>query len=104
MKGETVTVAVQILGKEYRVACEAHECDALLASAHYLNDKLREIRDSGKVIGSERTAVMAALNMANELLQQRARKEDYMLTMGTKVRALQDKIEAALTKGRQMEI
>ncbi|MDA1106906.1 MAG: cell division protein ZapA [Proteobacteria bacterium] len=104
MKAETVTVAVQILGKEYRVACEVHERDALLASAHYLNDKLREIRDSGKVIGLERTAVMAALNMANELLEQRARKEDYMLTMGTKVRALQDKIEAALTKGRQMEI
>lgn len=104
MKGETVTVAVRILDKEYRVACEVHERDALLASAHYLNDKLREIRDTGKVIGLERMAVMVALNMANELMQQRARKEDYMLTMGAKVRALQDKIETALTKGRQMEI
>lgn len=104
MKQETVTVAVQILDKEYRVACEPHERDALLASAHYLNGKLREIRDTGKVIGLERMAVMTALNMSNELLQQRVRKEDYMLTMGAKVRALQEKVEAALSKSKQMEI
>ncbi len=104
MKPETVTVAVQILDKEYRVACELHERDSLLASAHYLNGKLREIRDTGKVIGLERLAVMAALNMSNELLQQRVRKEDYMLTMGAKVRALQEKVEAALSKSKQLEI
>jgi cell division protein ZapA len=104
VKPETVTVAVQILDKEYRVACELHERDSLLASAHYLNGKLREIRDTGKVIGLERLAVMAALNMSNELLQQRVRKEDYMLTMGAKVRALQEKVEAALSKSKQLEI
>ena len=66
-------VSVRILEKEYQVACPANERDDLLDSAEVLNTKMREIRDSGKVVGLDRIAVMAALNMANELLQTKAR-------------------------------
>ena len=60
-------VSVRILEKEYQVSCPANERTDLLDSAELLNAKMREIRDSGKVVGLDRIAVMAALNMANEL-------------------------------------
>ena len=62
-------VSIRILEKEYQVACPANEKADLVASAELLNKKMREIRDSGKVVGLDRVAVMAALNMANELLR-----------------------------------
>ena len=61
-------ISVRILEKEYQVACPADERDDLLRSAEVLNRKMREIRDSGKVIGLDRIAVMSALNITNEML------------------------------------
>lgn len=69
-------VKVQILGKEYPVSCAADEQHALLLAARYLDDKTREIRDGGRIIGTERIAVMAALNIAHELLQLRQNRYD----------------------------
>ena len=69
---EPAHVTVRILEKEYFVSCPQDERADLLDSAEYLNKKMREIRDSGKVVGADRIAVMAALNMANELLRLRA--------------------------------
>jgi cell division protein ZapA len=66
-------VSVRILEKEYQFACAVDERAALLDSAEYLNAEMKKIRDSGKVIGLDRIAVMAALNMANELLKNRSR-------------------------------
>ncbi|WP_439134376.1 cell division protein ZapA [Pseudomaricurvus sp.] len=63
------TVFVKILDKEYQVACPAGERDALLQAAHNLDQRMREIRSSGSVIGLERIAVMAALNLSHELLE-----------------------------------
>ena len=68
MTTDASRVSVRILEKEYHVACPAEERAALLNSAEYLNGKMREIRDSGKVVGHERIAIMAALNIAHELL------------------------------------
>ena len=62
-------VTVHILDKEYRIACPPEEQDELLRSAKYLSKKMKEIRDSGKVIGTDRIAVMAALNISHELLK-----------------------------------
>jgi cell division protein ZapA len=62
---------VSIMGREFRVACPEDEQDELLAAVSYLDRKMREIRDSGKVIGVERIAIMAALNIAHELLTTR---------------------------------
>ncbi|GAB4479104.1 MAG: cell division protein ZapA [Burkholderiaceae bacterium] len=65
MPGETLTVT--ILGREYRVACAPEEKDDLLRCARYLDQKMTAIRDSGKVMGADRVAVMAALQIAQEL-------------------------------------
>jgi cell division protein ZapA len=92
-------VTVTILGKEFVVACPENERAALMAAASYLDKKMREIQNSGKVIGSERTAIMAALNIAHELLDLRA---DFSSGGGLpadvnqKLRFLQSKIDAVL--------
>jgi cell division protein ZapA len=62
---------VTILGREYRIACAADEKPALLEAVAFLDARMREIRDTGKVAGVDRIAVMAALNIANELLRER---------------------------------
>ncbi len=62
-------IKVQILGKEYPISCPEQEQHDLLIAARYLDDKMRQIRNTGRVIGTERIAVMAALNIAHELLQ-----------------------------------
>ena len=61
-------INISILDKEYKVACPPGEQSALLESAKFLDTKMREVRDGGTIIGSERIAVITALNMANELL------------------------------------
>jgi cell division protein ZapA len=71
MNSDPSRISVKILEKEYHVTCPVDERPALIDSAEYLNRKMREIRDSGKVIGLDRIAVMAALNIVNELLQSR---------------------------------
>jgi cell division protein ZapA len=62
-------IKVQILGKEYPISCPPEEQHDLLVAARYLDEKMRQIRSTGRVIGTERIAVMAALNIAHELLQ-----------------------------------
>lgn len=62
---------VTIMGREFRVACSPDEQEQLLAAVDYLDNKMREIRDAGKVIGVERIAIMAALNITNEFLNTR---------------------------------
>ena len=62
---------VSILGREYRIACRESEREALLQSVAHLDSRMREIRDTGKVTGIDRIAVMAALNLSNELLRER---------------------------------
>ena len=59
---------VSILGREYRVACKESERDDLMQAVQYLDQRMREIRDAGKIAGTERIAVMAALNITHELL------------------------------------
>ena len=61
-------VTVQILDKEYLIGCPPEEQHNLESAARYLDGKMREIRRSGKVIGADRIAVMAALNITHELL------------------------------------
>jgi cell division protein ZapA len=68
MSDELTPVTVRILDKEYQVACTEDERLALLESAELLNSKMREIRAAGKVVGLDRIAVMAALNLSHEVL------------------------------------
>jgi cell division protein ZapA len=68
MNKDPGAMKVYILDKEYLVACPEEERDALRESAKYLNDRMTEIRGSGKVVGMDRIAVMAALNLAHEVV------------------------------------
>ena len=92
-------VAVSILDKEYRVNCPEEERKALSEAAQLVNSKMREIRDAGRVLGNERIAVMAALNLAYDFLQYKAEKDEYAQAVSLRVRHLQEKIDAVLKIG-----
>ena len=97
-------VSVRILEKEYQVACPAGERTDLLDSAEMLNAKMREIRDSGKVVGLDRIAVMAALNMANELIQTRVKDEALESTLGPRLRVLNERVDTILGGTQELEL
>jgi cell division protein ZapA len=64
------SIDIHILGRAFKVACSREEEPALIAAADYLDGKMREIRENSKVIGTERIAIMAGLNLAHDLLTQ----------------------------------
>lgn len=97
-------VTVRILEKEYQVACPPGERNALLDSAEFLNARMREIRDTGKVVGLDRIAVMAALNMANELLRARTKGDALENEARQRLRGMRERVEGALQNGRQLEL
>lgn len=101
---KSVPVTVEILDKEYRIACSAHEKEALLASARYLDEKMRDVKSTGKVVGSERVAVMAALNIAHELLQHKFGDHDRNNVIRERLEGLQQRIEVALDESPQLPI
>jgi cell division protein ZapA len=101
---QAARVSVRILDKEYFVSCTHEERADLLDSAEFLNGKMREIRDSGKVVGLDRIAVMAALNLANELLKTRGRDQSLESDFGTRIKSLRERVEAALEHGRQLDL
>lgn len=110
MSQEQARVSVRIMEKEYVISCPYEERTALLDTAEFLNNRMREIRDSGKVVGLDRIAVMVALNLANELL--RLKSQDSKLEKLEKlesdasgrVRALRERVESAIEKGQQLEL
>ena len=97
-------VSVRIMEKEYVVACPYDERSALLDAAEFLNSRMREIRDTGKVIGMDRIAVMAALNLAHEYLKGKERESKLDSGVGHRVRSLRERVEGALEKGQQLEL
>ena len=97
-------VNVKILDKEYQVACKADERADLLDSAELLNSKMLEIRDSGKVSGLDRIAIMAALNLANELITSQGRGDNLETDAATRIQAMRERVESALQFGQQLEI
>jgi cell division protein ZapA len=68
MNPDAKGLQINIMGREFRVACPDNEQKGLLEAVDYLNKKMNEIRDAGKIVGLERIAIMAALNIAHELL------------------------------------
>lgn len=104
MSSDTLPVTVNILDKEYRISCPAEERESLLESAAFLDSQMREIRQGGRVIGTERIAVMAALNIANDLLSIQKSKDDNNLTITRRIKSLQEKIEIALNTTNQLEL
>lgn len=104
MSSNTLPVTISILDKEYRISCPPEERESLLESAAYVDGQMREIRHSGRVIGSERIAVMAALNIANDLLTLQKTKTDSSQTITRRIKSLQEKIEIALNTTNQLEL
>ena len=97
-------VSVRIMEKEYVVACPYEERSALLDAAEFLNARMREIRDSGKVVGLDRIAVMTALNLAHEFLRVKDQESRIDSGVGGRVRALRERVETVLGKGQQLEL
>ena len=104
MSDNYAQVSVRILDKEYQVACPASERTDLLDSAEILNAKMREIRDGGRVVGLDRIAVMAALNMANDLLRAQARDRVIEGDVSTRLRSISDRVERILGESQQLDL
>ena len=104
MTTDAKPVSVTILDKEYLISCTEQEREQLYTAVEHLNNKMQEIKESGNVIGTERIAVMAALNIASEFLTYKHENADYTSKVDDTVQRLQSKINDALTLGRQLEI
>lgn len=104
MSSNDQPITLNILDKEYRIACPSGEEESLQASAHLLNTRIQEIRDSGKAIGPDRVAVMAALNLANDFLAHKNAQERSSKSFNTRIRNLQNRIDDALKNSQQLEL
>lgn len=104
MSKDTIRTTVQIMDSEYRISSPAGERDSLIEAAQYLNEKMLEIRDSGRVLGVERIAVMAALNLSYELLKCKQDNNENSGILNGQLRDLLDKMETALNKTKQMDV
>jgi cell division protein ZapA len=102
---ERGALTVSLLGREFRVACPEGEEKQLLASADYLNRKLKEVRDTGKVTGNERIAIMAALNIAHEFMSNTSNTSSSSSIDGAAIRrrivAMQETVESALAADQE---
>jgi cell division protein ZapA len=107
---DSKTVRVSILDKEYQVSCEVNEVEALQKSANFLDQKMREMKESSNVFGLDRLAVMAALNLTNDLLNQsevaneldsqRTQKADQLASQEAAISRLSSKLDSALDRYR----
>ena len=95
---EAKSLQISIMGREFRVACPEEEQAGLLEAVDYLNKKMLDIRDAGKVIGLERIAIMAALNMAHELLSTKVGGSFDMGEMKRRMNRMESVIDQAMAE------
>ncbi|MDM8560244.1 cell division protein ZapA [Candidatus Parabeggiatoa sp. HSG14] len=100
-RGKSVPVNLRILEKDYVVACPEEERETLMASAQYLNQKVQEVREGGKVVSTERMVVVSALNIIHEYLQYKQQKENDNFTVNSEIGLLEEKIDLALSEIKQ---
>ena len=91
-------VSVRLLDRQYEVACPVEE------RFEYLDAKMREVRDTGKVVGLDRIAVISALNIANELIKLKQQGSSLEGDIGSRLKTLRERVESALEKGQQLEL
>ena len=101
---EAQPINISILDKDYKVACPPGEQSALLESAKFLDTKMREVRDNGNIMGSERIAVITALNMAADLLKSGSVDNELGQELPPRLKDLENKISRVLEQARQLEI
>ena len=104
MTQQIAQVSVRILDKEYQVACPAEERTDLLDSAEILNNKMREIRDSGRIVGLDRIAVMAALNMANDLMHAQVRDQQLEGNYSERLKSISERVDNVLGGSTQLDL
>jgi cell division protein ZapA len=92
------TIEISILGRNYKIACEEGERDALLEAVAYLDGKMGEIKKAGKVNGTDRIAVMAALNIAHEFLSTKLGSGFDIGQAKRRILLLEAKLDEALAK------
>ena len=103
MSGASVPVNIEILEKEYKISCREDEKEALLASAKLLNDRMQQVRKTGKVLGTERMAVITALNIIHELSQERREQEAAAGNIDREIDRLEDKVRAAISRRSEVD-
>jgi cell division protein ZapA len=96
------TIEVNLLGRTYHVACDDGERAALMQAVAYLDAKMNEIRKAGKVMGAERIAVMAALNVAHELLSVKLGAGFDIGHAKRRISAIESQLDAALAKQEKL--
>ena len=96
MSDKPITVTAKILSKEYTIACPDDEREALEASVKHVDTQMQDIRNSGKVIGAERIAVMAAINIAHEMLKSQSQVNNIDVDVIERLDELQAKINQSL--------
>lgn len=101
-KSNATPVNITILGKEFQVASPEDEHQTLLQAANFLDKRMREIRSSGKVLGLERIAVMAALNLSYELLNTPSVDSEEASNLQQRFELLQSKLDDALKQSEQI--
>ncbi len=98
------TVVVKILDKEYQISCPPSEQEALLKSARHLDENMRKIKARGNIHGMEKISVMAALNIAHEMLGKNRQLNEIRHNTVQQLKFLEDKIDRALRTNTQIEI
>jgi len=96
-------ITVHILEKEYRIACKPGDEEGLLDSSKLLDKKMREVRETGKVLGTDRVAVMAALNLASDLVKHKI-KVSSDENISQRIHAMHVKIDNALNQVNTLEV
>ncbi|MEX2130020.1 MAG: cell division protein ZapA [Pseudohongiellaceae bacterium] len=104
MSDQVTSVQVKILDKEYQVNCPLSEQEALMKSARYLDENMRKIKGRGNIHGVEKIAVMAALNITHDMLKKNRLINETRHVTAQQIKTLEDKVDFALQKGRQLEI
>lgn len=104
MSDKPKPITVRILDQDFRIACEPSEEEGLLSSARYLNQRMQELRASGKVIGAERIAIMVALNLTHDLLSLKKGNEESGAVLRKRLHALRERVELALAESNQLEL
>lgn len=101
---EEMSTTIEMLGRVYQIKCEEKEIDSLQRAAQFLEDKMRNIRDSGKVLSIDRIAVLAALNIAHQYLALEIQNNNLQKMLEQRLLELQKKLETALITHSQMEL
>lgn len=96
-----VQVKLRILDKDYVLACPEEERESLLAAAYYLNQKVQEVREGGKVVSNERIIAISALNIVHEYFQYKQQQETDSQVIDKEISHLQEKIALELSRVKE---